>query len=133
MVFPAGIVISPAPAMQRLYRQMAAVVAADLPVLIAGETGVGKEVVVRLLHASSRRRQGPLVAVNCAAIPAELLEAELFGIGEGVATGVRGRPGRFRAVLEALERAGSQRGAARLLGIARTTLARKIRALGIDV
>jgi transcriptional regulator with GAF, ATPase, and Fis domain len=68
----------------------------DIPVLLLGETGVGKEHVAHTLHASSRRREGPFVAVNCAALPADLLEAEMFGIARGVATGVSERPGRFQ-------------------------------------
>jgi len=65
-------------------------------VLITGETGVGKEHIAAILHASSTRRGGPFVAVNCAAIPSELLEAELFGIESGVATGVSARQGKFQ-------------------------------------
>jgi transcriptional regulator with PAS, ATPase and Fis domain len=62
-------------------------------VLILGESGSGKEVLARWLHARSRRAAGPFLAVNCAALPRELLEAELFGIEKGVATGVEARPG----------------------------------------
>jgi transcriptional regulator with PAS, ATPase and Fis domain len=58
---------------------------------------VGKEFLAHILHDSSRRRRGPFVAVNCAAIPADLLEAEMFGIGRGVATGVTERRGKFQA------------------------------------
>jgi two-component system response regulator HupR/HoxA len=65
-------------------------------VLITGETGVGKEHIAEILHSSSNRREGPFVAVNCAAIPSELLEAELFGIESGVATGVSARKGKFQ-------------------------------------
>ncbi|HET7293820.1 MAG TPA: sigma 54-interacting transcriptional regulator [Vicinamibacteria bacterium] len=82
-------------AMAALYAQMRPLVDADLPVLIVGETGVGKEHVARALHASSPRRGGPFVAVNCAAIPADLLEAEMFGIAKGVATGVTERSGKL--------------------------------------
>ncbi len=95
--FPAGYIPSHSPAMLELYRALEALRAADLPVLIEGETGVGKEVVAHTLHRSSIRQGGPFIAVNCAAIPAEMLEAEMFGIGEGVATGVRKRVGKFVA------------------------------------
>ncbi|HEX9742092.1 MAG TPA: sigma-54 dependent transcriptional regulator, partial [Nitrospiraceae bacterium] len=84
------------PAMTSLYQQMRPLVGNDLPVLIVGETGVGKEHLAQTLHRSSPRGRGPLVAINCAAIPAELLEAELFGIGDRVATGVAARRGRFQ-------------------------------------
>jgi len=82
--------------MTELYRQMEHLLQGDLPVLIVGETGVGKESVARTLHDSSNRHAGPFVAVNCAAIPAELLESEMFGIGKGVATGVSERSGKFQ-------------------------------------
>jgi two-component system response regulator PilR (NtrC family) len=81
--------------MRELYADIRGLAATDLPVLFLGETGVGKEQLAQALHASSPRRGGPFVAVNCAAIPADLLEAEMFGIGRGVATGVAERPGRF--------------------------------------
>jgi two-component system response regulator HupR/HoxA len=82
--------------MSVLYQQMASIAGTELPVLLGGETGVGKELLARTLHLSSLRAGGPFVPVNCAAIPAELLEAEMFGIGKGVATGVEARSGRFR-------------------------------------
>jgi DNA-binding NtrC family response regulator len=94
--FPEGYVRGDSPSMTELYRQMEHLLQGDLPVLIVGETGVGKESVARTLHASSQRHAGPFVAVNCAAIPAELLEAEMFGIGKGVATGVNERTGKFQ-------------------------------------
>src|SRR5262249_54081249 len=75
--------------------RMERVAATDFTVLIEGESGVGKELVARQIHESSPRRAGPFVAVNCAAIVETLLEAELFGIEERTATGVRGRVGKF--------------------------------------
>ncbi|MEM7355133.1 MAG: sigma 54-interacting transcriptional regulator [Acidobacteriota bacterium] len=96
LVWPEGYVPGTSPTMENLYRQLQPMVRSDLPVLVLGETGTGKESIVQILHASSERRAGPLVPVNCAAIPTDLLEAELFGIGGGVATGVTGRRGKFQ-------------------------------------
>ncbi len=96
LVFPDDYLPGISPAMTAVYRQMRALLKGDMPILITGETGVGKERLAAILHQSSDRREGPLVAINCAAIPAELLEAELFGIGKGVATGVTRRLGRFQ-------------------------------------
>jgi DNA-binding NtrC family response regulator/pSer/pThr/pTyr-binding forkhead associated (FHA) protein len=93
--FPKGYVPGDSPGMKAVYRQVGSVAVSDLPVLIVGETGVGKECLAETIHLSSDRRAGPFVPINCAAIPAELLEAELFGIAKGVATGVVERSGRF--------------------------------------
>ena len=71
------------------------VAATDFAVLIEGETGCGKELVARQIHDLSPRRHGPFVALNCAAIVETLLESELFGIEERIATGVRARRGKF--------------------------------------
>jgi two-component system response regulator HydG len=73
------------------------VAATDFTVLLEGESGAGKELVARQIHEKSRRRDGPFVALNCAAIVETLLEAELFGIEERIATGVKGRRGKFEA------------------------------------
>ncbi len=86
------------PEMDRLMDQVRRVAGADLPVLLQGESGTGKELVARELHRLSEQAAGPFVAVNCAAIPSELLEAELFGHTRGAFTGAnRAREGRFRA------------------------------------
>ncbi len=94
--FPANYVRGASKAMTKLEAQMRPLIQGDLPVLITGETGVGKELLAEALHRSSPRRAKAFVPINCAAIPADLLEAELFGIGERVATGVAGRRGKFQ-------------------------------------
>lgn len=83
---------------KRCFEQGLKVLERGLPLLITGETGVGKEVLVKSLHGHSRRRQQPLVAVNCAAIPPELVESELFGYEPGAFTGAapRGSQGFIR-------------------------------------
>ena len=83
------------PIMKSLRQTIERVAATDFTVLIEGESGTGKELVARQIHASSSRRTGPFVAVNCAALVETLVEAELFGIEERTATGVRGRRGKF--------------------------------------
>ena len=93
--FPEGMVVGDSPAMTALMRQLRATVRSDLSVLISGETGVGKELIAQLIHRSGAQAGGPFVAVNCAAIPGELLEAELFGVAARAATGVDPRPGLF--------------------------------------
>lgn len=81
--------------MRELRERIERVALTDFTVLVEGESGTGKELVARHLHELSRRRAGPFVAVNCAALVETLLEAELFGIEERTATGVRGRRGKF--------------------------------------
>ena len=82
-------------ALVALRERVARVADTDFTVLIEGESGTGKELVARQIHEQSRRRKGPFVAVNCAAVVETLLEAELFGIEDRTATGVRGRRGKF--------------------------------------
>jgi two-component system response regulator HydG len=79
--------ITASPAMQELLKRTARFALSDAPVVVLGETGTGKEVVARVLHANSRRAGKPFVAVNVAALPADLLESELFGHGKGAFTG----------------------------------------------
>lgn len=81
--------IGRAPAMQRLYRQIQRLAPTEATVLIQGESGTGKELVARALHTLSRRVAGPFVAVNCAAIPEGLIEAEFFGAERGAYTGAQ--------------------------------------------
>jgi transcriptional regulator with GAF, ATPase, and Fis domain len=87
--------IGSSPNMRSLRRAIERVAMTDFTVLLEGESGVGKELVARQVHQLGRRRDGPFVAVNCAALVETLLEAELFGIEERTATGVRGRRGKF--------------------------------------
>ncbi|MDE2240176.1 MAG: nitrogen regulation protein NR(I) [Rhodospirillales bacterium] len=88
--------IGRSPAMQEIYRVIARLTTTDLTVMINGESGAGKELVARALHDYGRRRQGPFVAINMAAIPRELIESELFGHERGAFTGATNRHvGRF--------------------------------------
>jgi len=83
-------------AMQDIYRMLARMMQTDLTVMISGESGTGKELVARALHEYGRRRNGPFVAINMAAIPRDLIESELFGHEKGAFTGAQQRStGRF--------------------------------------
>ena len=84
------------PAMQDIYRVLARLMQTDLTVMITGESGTGKELVARALHDYGKRRSGPFVAINMAAIPRDLIESELFGHEKGAFTGAAARAsGRF--------------------------------------
>jgi len=84
------------PAMQELFKQIGAVAARTMPVLILGETGSGKELVARAIHAHGPRASKPFVPINAAALPDALIESELFGFEKGAFTGAdRRKPGRF--------------------------------------
>ena len=88
--------IGRSPAMQEIYRVLARITQTDLSVMINGESGTGKELVARVLHDYGKRRHGPFVAQNMAAIPRELIESELFGHEKGAFTGAQARTtGRF--------------------------------------
>src|SRR5467141_3322193 len=88
--------IGRSPAMQEIYRTLARLMGTDLTVTIMGESGTGKELVARALHNYGKRRNGPFVAINMAAIPRELIESELFGHERGAFTGATSRGvGRF--------------------------------------
>ena len=91
-----GELIGESPSMLKLKQEIEMVATSNFSILIEGETGVGKELVARTLHRQSRRSQGPLVYVNCAALPENLIESELFGHVKGAFTGAeRTRTGKF--------------------------------------
>ena len=91
-----GLLYGSSPVMLELYEQIERVAATDATALIIGESGTGKELIARTIHEHSARREAPFIAVNCGAIPDELIEAELFGHEKGSFTGaVLGRVGYF--------------------------------------
>ena len=96
----AGPLIGSSLAIRLVRDRIERVAATDFTVLIEGESGTGKELVARQIHERGRRRRGPFIAVNCAAIVESLIEAELFGIEDRTATGVRGRRGKFESAHE---------------------------------
>jgi two-component system, NtrC family, nitrogen regulation response regulator GlnG len=94
--FEAIPLVGRSPAMQEIYRVLARLMQTDLTIMITGESGTGKELVVRALHDYGKRRSGPFVAINMAAIPRDLIESELFGHEKGAFTGAGARSaGRF--------------------------------------
>jgi PAS domain S-box-containing protein len=94
--FQVGEIASHSPLMQRVIEVLPVIAASQSTVLILGETGTGKELMARTIHSLSSRREGPLVAINCGALPDTLLESELFGYKAGAFTGaVKDKPGRF--------------------------------------
>src|ERR1700720_94787 len=88
--------LASSPQMVKIRQQILQIAPVDVPVFIYGESGVGKEVVARMIHMRSLRRNQAFIKVNCAALPGELLESELFGFEQGAFTGaVRSKPGKF--------------------------------------
>jgi two-component system response regulator AtoC len=88
-------------AMERVWSLVSRIADTDVPVLLVGESGVGKDVVARRIHATSRRAARPFVKINCAALPGELLESELFGHEKGAFTGAHTeKPGKFELAHE---------------------------------
>lgn len=88
--------LAASPAMKQLRAQVALIAKVDVPVLLLGESGVGKEILARLIHKMSIRAHRPMLKVNCAALPADLLESELFGYEAGAFTGAnKSKPGKF--------------------------------------
>lgn len=86
-------IIGQSEAMKKVFVQMQKIASSDIPVVIVGETGTGKDLIARTIHSIGNRSQAPFIHLDCSAIPATLLESELFGIADGVATGVESRVG----------------------------------------
>jgi two-component system nitrogen regulation response regulator GlnG len=94
-----GAIVGACPAMREVYKAIGRVAGQDVPILITGESGTGKELVARAVYQHSRRAKAPFLALNCAAIPENLLESELFGHEKGAFTGAdRRRIGKFEQV-----------------------------------
>ncbi|HVN41170.1 MAG TPA: sigma-54 dependent transcriptional regulator [Steroidobacteraceae bacterium] len=95
--FEVGVaIVGNSPAMQEIYKTVGRVANTDATVLIQGESGTGKELIAKVIHYHSTRWSGPFIAINCSAIPRELLESELFGHEKGAFTGAtEQRPGKF--------------------------------------
>ena len=92
---PLSVIFGKSPAMRGIREQLEKISAANLPVLIHGESGTGKDVLARLFHKLSPWASGPFVKINCPAIPASLMESELFGYERGAFTGANtSKPGR---------------------------------------
>src|SRR5713101_8359566 len=92
---PEAVVFGQSEGMLALRARLDRIAAANVPVLIHGESGTGKDIIARMVHALSPWKNGPLVKVNCPAIPGTLLESELFGYEKGAFTGAYGsKPGR---------------------------------------
>src|ERR1700733_3324655 len=92
---PDSVVFGGTEAMRALRERLAKIAGANVPVLIQGESGTGKDIIARMIHNLSPWRSGPFVKVNCPAIPGTLLESELFGYEKGAFTGAYGtKPGR---------------------------------------
>ena len=86
------------PAMQKIFAMVHAVAASDTTILIEGPTGTGKDLLAKVIHSTSKRAQKPFVKINCAAIPENLIESEMFGYVKGAFTGAdRNKPGHFQA------------------------------------
>jgi transcriptional regulator with GAF, ATPase, and Fis domain len=93
-----GEIIGACPSMLEVFRKLQKVAGTDISVLITGETGTGKELIAKEIHRRSPRADGPLITINCGAIPENLIESELFGHVKGAFTGaVMSRPGKFQA------------------------------------
>jgi transcriptional regulator with GAF, ATPase, and Fis domain len=80
-------IVGSSPAMQQVFRLLDRVIASDVPVLVQGESGTGKELIAKAIHYNGERKDGPLVTLNCGALPLNLLESELFGYRRGAFTG----------------------------------------------